>query len=117
LAELSTLSFVAKRPSDNQVRSLLAGARREMRGIPVSLHLDLGEGIRNLAKVAGGQLHIGGRDVLPHTIHLGRARDGYDQGLLRQEPGERDLRWSRLLARSDRPEALDQRLVRLARFG
>jgi hypothetical protein len=85
-----------------------------VRGVAVADDLDLVQGLADLAKVLGRQLHVGRRHVLLQASHLRRTGDGDDPGLLRQEPGERDLRRRRLLLRGDRAEALDERLVRLA---
>ena len=46
-----------------------------------------------------------------------RAGDGDDPGLLREQPGEGDLRRCGLFRFGDLPQQIDQRLVRLARFG
>src|ERR1700759_2306722 len=43
---------------------------------------------------------------------LGGPGDGDDPGLLRQQPGDRDLRRRRLLARGDLLEQVNQRLIR-----
>ena len=47
---------------------------------------------------------------------LGGARDGNDPRLLRQQPGERDLRRRRALLPANLLEQIDHRSVRLARL-
>ena len=47
-------------------------------------------------------------------MQLGGAGDRHDPGLLRQQPGERDLRRRRLLSAAMSAEQIDQRLVCLA---
>ncbi len=86
-------------------------------GIAVAEHLDgLGGGF-DVAQVVGRQLDRGRADILLQAMQLGRARNGNDPGLLRQQPGERDLGRRRLFSRGDRGEKIDQRLIGLERLG
>ena len=51
-------------------------ARRQVRGITVSLHLEGGKGFSNLAQIVGRQVHGGGTHVLLQAMELGGAGDG-----------------------------------------
>ena len=75
--------------------------RLKMRRIPVALHRDIGDGRRDLAQVFLGQRDVGRADVLFEAAELGCAGDRDDPRLLRQQPGERDLRRRRLRAGRD----------------
>ena len=88
-----------------------------MRRIAVPLHLDVSQGITDLAQVLEAQFNGSSSDVLPQSLHLGGAGDGYDPGLLREQPRQCDLGWGCLLPYSDRGEQIDQCLICLARFG
>ena len=93
-----------------------AGARRQVRRIAIPLHLDVGEGPLDLAHIVSSQFEGGSAEILLQAVHLGGARDRHDPGLLRQQPPQRDLGRGRPLGRRDRPEQIDERLVRLAGF-
>src|SRR5215467_572673 len=56
----------------------------------------------------------GGSDVFFQAMELGCAGNGNDPGLLRQQPGESDLRGSRLLLLSDGADQIDNRLIRFS---
>src|SRR4029079_9398548 len=80
-----------------------------------TVHLDLGELPVDLAQILRRQLDVGGAEVLLQAMKLRGARDGYDPGLLRQQPRDRDLRRGRLLALRNAREQIDERLVCLQR--
>ena len=63
-----------------------------MRGVAGPLHRDLGDGAIDLAQVVGRQLDGGCAEVLLQAMQLGGAGDRNDPGLLRQQPGQGDLR-------------------------
>src|SRR3984885_9380390 len=79
--------------------------------------LDLRCGLVDLAKVVGRESYVGGPEVFLETSELRRPRDRHDPGPLSEEPGERDLRWRRLLACGDPFQKVDQSAVCRARFG
>jgi hypothetical protein len=58
-----------------------------VRGVAIPLHLDVGEGILDLAKVVLRQFEGGRAEILLQAVRLGGARDRDDPGLLRQQPG------------------------------
>ena len=60
-----------------------------------------GGGALDLAQIVGRQLHVNRAEVLLQAVQLGGARDRHDPRLLRQHPGQRDLRRRRLLLRRD----------------
>jgi hypothetical protein len=61
-------------------------------------------------------LDVGRAEVLLEPVELGGAGDRHDPALLRQQPGERDLRGRRLLLACDALQQIDQRLVFLQRL-
>ena len=76
-----------------------------MRRVAIALHRDGGERLVDLAKVLGLELDAGGADVFLEAVQLGGAGDRHDPRLLRQQPGERDLRRRRAASRGDRRRA------------
>ena len=74
-------------------------------GIAVALDSDPGEGMLDRRQIVRGQREVGRAEVLLQPVQLGRAGDRHDPRLLRQQPGERDLRRRRPLARGDLPSA------------
>src|SRR5258706_11254409 len=64
-------------------RTSAAGARRQVRRIPIPLHLDVAERLFDLAQVLSSQCDGRRTDVLLQAVHLGGARDGHDPRLLR----------------------------------
>ena len=88
----------------------------EVRGVALALHLDRGERLLDAPQIVRGELDRSSADVLLQAVQLRRPGDRHDPGLLRQQPGERDLRRRRALPLGDRPSQIDQRLVRLARL-
>ena len=97
--------------------SSAAGALHHLLRVAVSLYHETRRDAVDLAQVVGGQFDRGRAEVLLQAVQLRRAGDRHDPRLLRQQPGERDLRGRRPLALRDRAEQVDQRLVRLARLG
>jgi hypothetical protein len=90
--------------------------RRQFRGIAVSLHLDKGEGIADLAQIVGRQFDGCRADVLVQAMQLRGARNGNDPGLLRQQPSQCDLRGRGILAICDPSKQVNQRLIGLSRL-
>ena len=85
-------------------------------GIARAFDLDTVGRARDFREIFGAELDRGGVDILLQPVELGRARDRHDPGLLREQPGERDLRRRRALALRDRADQIDQRLVGGARL-
>ena len=67
-------------------------------GRPSTRHLDAREAILQLRDILRSQLHLQRAKVLFEMIQLGRARYRYDPRFLREQPGERDLSRSGVLA-------------------
>jgi MmyB-like transcription regulator ligand binding domain len=84
--------------------------------IPVTLHRDLRHRALDLAQIVRSQLEGCRSDVLVEAVQLRRPRDRHDPRLLREEPGDRDLRGRRLLSSRDLGEEVDEGLVRLSRL-
>ena len=82
----------AREPAAPRIRTFVDGmtfpsptnARLEMRGIAVTVHLDLRCRVRDRAKVGGGQLNTRAAEVLLETMELRRARNRDDPWLLRE---------------------------------
>src|SRR5271166_1666050 len=89
----------------------------QMLRIARPLHRDFGDGALDLMQILRGQLDCDGRDVLLEARKLRRAGNRRDPRLLGEKPSERDLRRSRLLAKRDLTETIDEGAVRLARLG
>src|SRR4051812_38866083 len=67
-----------------------------------------------LTELVGRQLEVGRSKVLLEPVQLGGAGDRHDPRLLREHPGEGDLRARRTLALGDPSEQFDESEVRLA---
>src|SRR6478672_2395207 len=78
-------------------RASASDAGLEMRRVAVAVHRDLRDGGLDLPEVGRRELHLRRAEVLLETMHLRGAGDRHDPRLLREEPGEGDLRWRRLL--------------------
>ncbi len=63
------------------------------------------------------QYDIGGAEVFLQPVQLGRAGDRHDPRLLRQQPGQRDLRRRRAFLRRDSSDGIDQALIGGAGLG
>jgi hypothetical protein len=100
--------FVAERSS--------TGARCQVRGIPIALHLDLGEGVLDLARVFRSQLHGRSAIVFLESMQLRGPRDRHDPRFSREQPRECDLRGGRFLRSRDALEQIHERLIRLPGF-
>src|SRR5690349_12213336 len=61
-------------------------------GQPFTLHGDLGGALVDLAQVVRRQLDIRRGEVLLEPVQLRRTGDRYDPWLLREQPGQSDLR-------------------------
>src|SRR4051812_10936725 len=84
---------------------------------PGSLYRDLrGRGI-DLAEIVGSEFECSRAQVLIQAMHLARSGDWHDPGLLRQQPGERDLGRRGIPAGRNSAEQIDEGLVGLHRFG
>ena len=70
----------------------LAGLRRQVRRIAVTVYLDAAERLVDLAQVVCGQLDCRGSNILLQPVHLRRPRDRHDPRLSRQQPRQGDLR-------------------------
>ena len=71
--------------------------------IAFTLHVDVGRGGGDFAKIIRRELDVKRAKVFLQAGELGRAGDGDDPGLLRQQPGECDLRRGRVLLPADAP--------------
>ena len=94
---------------------LAADPRLEMCRITVALHRDLASSPCNCSEVRSRQRHRSRAEIFLEPVQLGGAGDRHDPRLLRQQPGQRDLRRRRLLRCGDLAEQIDQRLIGLAR--
>lgn len=79
--------------------------------------LDPRGGTLDFAEIIEGEIDGGGTDVLLQAAQFRRARDRHDPWLLLQQPGQRNLGWRGLSARSDAAEQIDQRLFALIASG
>lgn len=86
-------------------------------GVTSALHSDLRGGEVDLTKIVGREVKDDRSDILVQTMQLRGARNGNDPRLLGEQPGERDLGWSRLFPLANFREQIDQGLVRLQRLG
>jgi hypothetical protein len=59
--------------------------------VAATLDVDRVGGVGDLGEVVGGELHIGGADVLLESMQLAGPRHRHDPWLLREQPGQRDL--------------------------
>src|SRR5258706_6893428 len=82
--------------------------------VAITLYGDLGNGILDVPEVISRELDGCRVDVLPETVERGGAGDRNDPWLLRQEPGERDLRRRRALSAPDLFQKVDHGSVRAA---
>ena len=97
------------RPADLAIDQFLQVLR-----VSRSLHRNLRSGTVDLAEIVGCQLNGRGADVFFQPVQLRCAGDGNDPRLLREQPGERDLRRRRFLLFGDLAEQIDQGLIRFA---
>src|SRR5450432_3225915 len=81
------------------------------------LRFDVGRGSFDLTKIVRSKLDFGGSDVFFEAIQFRGARDGNDPGLLRQQPGQRDLGRGGFLLLGKGAEQIDKCLVGLDRLG
>jgi len=65
------------------------------------MYRDLCSGVVDLTKIIGCEFYVDGPDVFLQTVHLLGSRNRDDPRLLREEPGERDLRRRRSLPLCD----------------
>ena len=96
---------------------LEAGHCFEAFWIASALHGDLGCGGVDFAQILGRELDRQGADIFVEAIELCGAGDRGEPRLLREQPRERDLGGSRVLALRDRAEQVDEGLVGLERVG
>src|SRR5215831_3194447 len=82
--------------------------------VPSTLHLDLGNGVVDVAQVVGRQFHGGSSEVLFQPMQLRGARDRNNPRLLGKQPSECSLCARRLLPGCDFAEHVNERLIRLA---
>ena len=78
---------------DSPVRQL-----QHFLGQPSALNGDRRCGIVDLAQFGSGQVNRSGAEVFFEAFELARAWNRDDPGLLREQPGDRDLRWRRVLS-------------------
>ena len=96
---------------------LLSLAPREFSlrlGVAIPLHGDFRNGVLDVPAIVGRELDRRRADVLFEAVELGGAGDRDDPWLLRQQPGERDLRGRHALLAPDLFQETDHGLVRLA---
>src|SRR5215217_5702315 len=86
----------------------------KVRRIPIPLHCDLRDGVFDIVQIIEPQLDSSRSDVLLQAMQLRGAGDRHDPRLLRQQPGERDLRRGRPLAGRNLTKQIDESLVCLA---
>ena len=82
-------------------------------GVPRPLHRDLRGCVLDRAEVIRSKFDVGGGDVLLETVQLRGTGNGHDPRLLREEPGEGDLRRRRFLLRSNAAQQFDHTLIGL----
>jgi len=68
-------------------------------------------GVLDLVRVVDAQLDVDGCDVLVEPVQLRRPGNRHDPRLLREQPGERDLRRGHAIPPGDPREQLDERTV------
>src|SRR5215471_21686225 len=78
--------------------------------VAVSQDRDLGKSAVDLPQIAFGEIDVHRADVLLQAFNLAAARNRHDPWLLRQQPGERDLRRRRLFLLSDAGQQVDHGL-------
>src|SRR6188472_1335372 len=98
----------------NPFRELSPDHFQELLRIACAMKFDLRRRPIDLAKVLGGQMNVHGRDVLVEAMPLRRSRNRHDPGLLREQPGQRELRRSRSLPLGEGLEPLHEGQVGLA---
>src|SRR2546423_3148830 len=81
--------------------------------VPRTVELDPRCRAVDLVKIFGRQRDTCGAKILLETLDLACAWDRDDPWLLRQQPGERDLRGGGVLALRHFPEQIDERVIRL----
>src|SRR4051812_14586983 len=89
-----------------------ADPRLQVRRVPVAVNRDFRRRVVDLSEIGGGYGYVGGTEVLLEPVQFGRAGDRHDRWLLREEPGERELRRCGPLPHRDSVQQVDQRLVR-----
>src|SRR6188472_702100 len=67
----------------------------ELFRVACAMKLDLRRRAIDLSKVLGAQVNVYGLQVLVQAMRLRRPRDRHDPGLLREQPGQRELRRGR----------------------
>jgi hypothetical protein len=78
-----------------------------MLGVALALDVNLGRRALDLCEVVSGQLEISRPQIFFQRMQLGGAGNRHDPRLLREQPGERDLRRRRLLLAGDALEQID----------
>src|ERR1700733_5661346 len=86
------------------------------RRIAFTLDHDRGERLLDAVEVVGGQCHVGAAEVLLQSVQLGGPRNRNDPRLLREKPGQRDLRRSHALSGRQLSDEIGQRLIGLQRL-
>src|SRR5262249_13534700 len=79
--------------------------------VPCPLHCYLGGGSFDLTKIVGVKFDRDRSYVFVEAMQFGRTRDRNNPRLLRQQPGERNLGWSRLLSLCDLAQQFNQGLI------
>src|SRR5437899_1396326 len=97
-----TRSLLRWRFDDSLVRQLQNVLRK-----PSALDGNPRCGIVDLTQIGIGEFHGSGANVFFEALELSRTRNWYDPRLLREQPGERDLRWRRVLTLGDALQQLD----------
>src|SRR6266446_10690787 len=73
----------------------------ELFRVAFPMYRDLCSGVVDLTKISGCEFYVDRPDVFLQTVHLLGSRNRDDPRLLREEPGERDLRRRRSLRLCD----------------
>src|ERR1051326_3961554 len=87
-----------------------------MFGIASATHSDFRDRVLDLVEILRSQLDHRCADVFFETLELARTGNRNDPWLLREKPGQRDLRRRRILVRGDRLQKIDETLIRFACF-
>ncbi len=82
-----------------------------------ALHWNLGCSTRQFHELFGAQVDLDGAEILLETMRLGGSGNRHDPGLLRQQPGQRDLGRRGGLACRESLDQFDQRQIRCTRLG
>ncbi len=95
-------------------RGLETGHLLDGFGVPGPVNLDGRRRVFELAQIVGRQLQRGRTEVLFEPVELGRAGDRHEPRLSGEDPGQGNLRRSRLLSLPDGGQEINQGLIGLS---